>query len=37
MDLVYELGCDPAQRHPNLVLCYIIVILCSKKNSEDNI
>lgn len=37
MNLVYELGCDPAQRHPDLVLCYIIVVLRSNKNSEDGV
>lgn len=35
MDLVDELGRDPAQRHPDLVLCYVIVVLCNHKNSED--
>lgn len=31
MDLVYELRCNPAQGHPNLVLCNVIIILQNKK------
>lgn len=27
VNLVYELRCNPAQGHPNLVLCYMVVIL----------
>ena len=31
VDLVYELRCYPAQGHPNLVLCYIVVILWNNR------
>lgn len=37
MDLVYELGCDPAQRHPDLVLCYIIVVLRNNRNNKAGV
>lgn len=33
MNLVYELWCNPAQGHPDLVLCHKVVILQSSKNN----
>lgn len=27
MDFIYELRCDPAKGHPNLVLRYIVILL----------
>lgn len=37
MDLIYELRCNPAQGHPNLVLCYIVVVLENNTTSDKNI
>lgn len=36
MDLIYELGGDPAQGHPNLVLRHKVVILHNRKAKKNN-